>query len=277
MQVLNEIKIVSTALNLPGPLAVQKLQKMGAQVTKVEPPTGDPLHHFYPEWYKEVNAHQDIIELDPKLPEGRHQLNELLNEADLIFTTQRPSTLATWGLDQPSLQKTYPNLSHIALLGYLPPRQDEPGHDLNFLTQAGLVQPPNLPLTLFCDMASVDRLVAATLALLWKREKSKQSLYHQVTLEQVAHDLAEPLLRGATQPKNGPLGGQLAGYNLYQTKNGWLALGALEPQFQIQLKETLSLSGLNHEILAKAFLSKTSEDWKVFGRENHVPITVLEQ
>ena len=38
---LQGVKIVSLALNVPGPVAAARLTKLGADVTKVEPPTGD--------------------------------------------------------------------------------------------------------------------------------------------------------------------------------------------------------------------------------------------
>ncbi|MCX7669717.1 MAG: CoA transferase, partial [Anaerolineae bacterium] len=42
-QPLRGIRVVSLAVNLPGPLTAARYTELGAQVTKVVPPTGDPL------------------------------------------------------------------------------------------------------------------------------------------------------------------------------------------------------------------------------------------
>ena len=50
MNTLDGIRIVSTAVNVPGPVAVAMLRDRGAAVVKVEPPAGDPLSAWAPRW-----------------------------------------------------------------------------------------------------------------------------------------------------------------------------------------------------------------------------------
>ena len=47
-------KVVNLAYNLPGPVAAAELANLGAAVTKVEPPGGDPFVHFSRAWYQEL-------------------------------------------------------------------------------------------------------------------------------------------------------------------------------------------------------------------------------
>jgi alpha-methylacyl-CoA racemase len=49
---LRGVRIVSLALNLPGPAALMRLAKMGASCTKVNPPQGDPMAEYTPEGYE---------------------------------------------------------------------------------------------------------------------------------------------------------------------------------------------------------------------------------
>ncbi len=63
---LQGVKIVSLALNAPGPVAAARLTQMGAEVTKVEPPGGDALSHAAPAWYERFVEGQTRRETGPK-------------------------------------------------------------------------------------------------------------------------------------------------------------------------------------------------------------------
>ena len=90
--------VVSLAANLPGPLAARRLADLGAQVTKVEPPGGDQLGDHAPDWYRELVAGMDVRVIDLKDAGGREQLESLLDDAQLLLTASRPSSLARLGL-----------------------------------------------------------------------------------------------------------------------------------------------------------------------------------
>ena len=74
---LTGIRVVSTAGNLPGPLAAARLHDLGAQVTKVEPPSGDPLRAVAPGAYDELVAGQEVVTLDLRDDAGRERLAAL--------------------------------------------------------------------------------------------------------------------------------------------------------------------------------------------------------
>ncbi len=60
------IRVVSLAVNLPGPLTAARYVELGAHVTKVVPPTGDPLSFVSPEWHESLKEDQEEITLDLK-------------------------------------------------------------------------------------------------------------------------------------------------------------------------------------------------------------------
>ncbi|MDD2900606.1 MAG: CoA transferase, partial [Desulfuromonadaceae bacterium] len=64
MGVLDGIKIVNMALNLPGPAAAQRLSRMGADVVKIEPPAGDPMQNYYMDWYRDMARGHTRVTLD---------------------------------------------------------------------------------------------------------------------------------------------------------------------------------------------------------------------
>src|SRR5438132_29255 len=98
MQPLENIHILTLAINLPGPLAVARLRQMGATVVKVEPPGGDPLSFAKPDWYRELHEGVEILPLDLKEKDHRDELNRQLERADLLMTATRPAALARLGL-----------------------------------------------------------------------------------------------------------------------------------------------------------------------------------
>lgn len=71
------------------------------------------------------------------------------------------------------------------------------------------------------------------------------------------------------------LGGGLPRYNLYRTKNGWIALAALEDKFWIKLISKLRLNNIKvtKEILDELFIEKESVYWVNWANENGVPIS----
>ena len=150
------LRVVSTALNLPGPAACARLREFGAAVTKIEPPTGDPFEEFCPSWYRRLHEGTAVERLDLKSSTGIKAFHALLANADLLVTAQRPSALARLGLDPASLASRHGRLCHVAITGHPAPNEDVPGHDLTYLAMHGLIAPPAMPPTLFADMAGAE-------------------------------------------------------------------------------------------------------------------------
>src|SRR4029078_2236405 len=127
MNLLAGIRVVTTALNLPGPAACARLRDLGAAVTKIEPPSGDPMEAFNPSWYRRLHEGIEVRRLDLKQDAGREALAVLLEATDLLVTAQRAPALARLGLDAPLLPQTLPRLCHVAITGHAPPRDDVAG------------------------------------------------------------------------------------------------------------------------------------------------------
>jgi len=118
------IRVVTTALNLPGPAACARLRDLGAVVTKIEPPSGDPMEAFNSSWYRRLHGGIEVRRLDLKQDAGREALAALLEATDILVTAQRASALARLGLDAPSLAQRFPRLCHVAITGHAPPRDE---------------------------------------------------------------------------------------------------------------------------------------------------------
>jgi alpha-methylacyl-CoA racemase len=276
---LSGINIVSLALNVPGPVAAARFTQMGAAVTKIEPPAGDGLSKFAPAWYQSLCAGQAIIQLDLKSADGRNQLDALLANADLLLAAFRPAALQRLGLDWPSLHAQYPRLCFVGIVGYLPPEEERTGHDLTYQSDVGLLQPPQMPSSLFVDLAAAERAVSMALALLNKVARTRSAGCAWVSLHECAEDLSAPLRAGLTAA-GGLLNGGYPLYGFYQASDGWIAVAALEPHFAERLLLELKLlefklNDAARPELERIFLQRSAAAWDRWAIERGLPLAAV--
>jgi crotonobetainyl-CoA:carnitine CoA-transferase CaiB-like acyl-CoA transferase len=242
----------------------------------VEPPGGDPLARGISGWYADLHRGATVLRLDLKQQGDRARMDELLAGADLLVTSQRPGALARLGLDRAAVHARHPRLCQVAIVGHPAPDQDLPGHDLTYLAPTGLLAPPEMPRTLMADILGAERAASAALALLLARERNGGAGYTEVALSDGADVLALPLRHGLTGAGR-RLSGGFAGYNLYETRAGWIALGALEPHFWQRCRDLLGLGdNPDMDTMRAAFMARTAAEWVSWGREHDVPIVALD-
>ena len=270
---LADVRVVTTAVNLPGPVAAARLRDLGARVTKVEPPSGDPLRAVSEAAYTELVEGQEVVTLDLRSPEGQATLGRHLDGADLLMTASRPASLSRLGLDWSSLHGRHPRLCQVALVGAPGAEADRAGNDLTYQAGAGTLTPPHLPVVLAADLAGAERAVSEALALLLARASTGSVGYREVALQTACADLARPRRWGLTAP-DGPLGGALPAYRLYAAVDGWVALAALEPHFLTRTLAGLGVAGSVAELEA-AFRTRTVAEWEAFGVAHDIPLAAV--
>ena len=253
------------ALNAPGPLAASYLHQAGARVTKVEPPTGDPLATVCPGWYEELHQGVAVERLDLKNAEGQARMRELIGTADLFLSSQRPAALRRLQLDPASLaaQAETRAARTLNIVGETA-RPEIAGHDLTYLAQAGLLG-REIPRTLFADVMTAERAFSTGLQLL--REAPGTAAV--VGLFDSLAPLAAIRRHGLTGPGN-LLGGALPGYGIYDAAEGRVAIAALEPHFRERVYALLGLPPGSS--LVEIMLSRTAAEWEAWGESNDVPI-----
>jgi crotonobetainyl-CoA:carnitine CoA-transferase CaiB-like acyl-CoA transferase len=238
---LRGLRVLSLALNLPGPAALMRLAQMGAHCTKVNPPAGDPMQHYTTSGYDLLHAGVKHKTLDLKTEAGQAALHKLLPNTDVLLTSFRPSALAKLGLGWKVLHKQYPALSLIEVVGAPGPLAEIPGHDLTYQAEVGLVNGMDLPPSLFADMGGAVMASEATLKAVITLKATGKGTHHEVALSEAAAWLALPRQLGLTTP-NGAVGGAHAGYRVYACKNGRVAVAALEPHFATRLCEAAGVT-----------------------------------
>ena len=273
MKHLNGIRILNLSINLPGPLAAARLAQFGAEVVKIEPPSGDPLALACRPYYDHLAAGQRVLALDLKDAADRAELNTHLAAADLLITANRPSALDRLGLNWGALHAQFPRLCHAALVGYAPPNDNRPGHDLMFQASNGLIDPPHMPRTLVADLGAAEQLVSAAMALLLHRARTGESGYAQVAIEEAGEWFALPVRYGITI--DGALSGALHTYGIYRARDGYIVLAALESHFLERLVEALQLQKTTRENLESIFLTRTACEWETWALERNIPLVAV--
>ena len=238
---LRGVRVLSLALNLPGPAALMRLAQMGASCTKVNPPAGDPMQHYTPEGYDLLHKGVKHQTLDLKTAAGQAALHKLLPKTDVLLTSFRPSALSKLGLGWKALKKQYPALSLIEVVGAPGPLAEIPGHDLTYQAEVGLVNGMDLPPSLFADMGGALMASEATLQAVITLKTTGKGSRHEVALSTAAEWLALPRQLHMTTPE-GAVGGAHAGYRVYACKNGRVAVAALEPHFALRLCEAAGVT-----------------------------------
>jgi alpha-methylacyl-CoA racemase len=289
--VLQGIRVLSLALNLPGPAALMRCRRMGAACVKLEPPAGDPMGHYNQAAYAQLHEGVKVLAADLKTDAGQKLLHKELARTDVLLTSFRPSALAKLGLEWKNIHQLHPMLSQVAIVGGPGSRAEEPGHDLTYLAENGLVPGLELPATLYADMSgSIMASEAVLQAALLRNERyagtgdpHPQGVYIEVALSDAAAYLGLPRQWGLTQP-TGSVGGAHAGYRVYPCKDGRVAVAALEPHFAAALCAAAGapatdrgamLAPATHDAIAAFFALQTRAQLDVLAAERDIPLHTL--
>ncbi len=257
---LRSVRVLSLALNLPGPAALMRCQQMGATCIKLEPPAGDPMRHYSPPAYADLHEGVKVITADLKSDKGQQALHRQLARADILLTSFRPSALIKLGLTWKALHKQYAKLSQVAIVGSLGAAAEEPGHDLTYLAANDLITGLDLPATLYADMGGSLMASEAVLQAVLHQRSHEKGVYLEVALSSAAGFIALPRQWGLTTA-SAAVGGGHAGYRIYACKDGRVALAALEPHFAASLCKAAGLTASDMKSMWKPETHQAIADW----------------
>ncbi len=281
---LRGVRILSLALNLPGPAALMRCQHMGATCTKAEPPSGDPMGLYNKSAYATLHTGVKVLTADLKTEAGQKALHKALAKTDVLLTSFRPSAMVKLGLTWKALHKQYPMLSMVCIVGAPGARAEEPGHDLTYLADNGLVTGFDLPPTLYADMGGSLMASEAVLQATVARLTKGKGVNLEVALSDAAAYLAQPRNWGLTLP-TGAVGGAHAGYRVYPCKDGRVAVAALEPHFAAALCAAAGVKSsadrlamfnpATHQTIAAWLLKQTRKSLDKLAVDKDIPLHTL--
>jgi crotonobetainyl-CoA:carnitine CoA-transferase CaiB-like acyl-CoA transferase len=189
---LQGVKVIEMGVWVAGPAATGLMADWGADVIKVEPPTGDPQRFVFgalgvadqkgvPPFEIDNRGKRSVV-LDLRNDDDLQKIFALLEDADVFVSNVRPAGLARMGLDPESLTKRFPRLVYGQLTGYgaTGPDVDKAGYDIGaFWSRSGLahttVAPDELPPAIRSgqgDHTTGLSMAAGVLAALFDRERT---------------------------------------------------------------------------------------------------------
>lgn len=182
---LEGIRIIDLTTVLMGPFATQILADFGADVIKVEPPSGDTVRGIGPSRhggmghiFLHVNRNKRSIALDLKRPEGLATLMTLVRDADVLIYNIRPQAMKRLGISYEGLRAINPRLIYAGLYGYSEagPYAGKPAYDdliqgaaavPSLMSRASGGEPRYVPLTLAdrtVGLMAANAILAAVVA-----------------------------------------------------------------------------------------------------------------
>lgn len=258
---LTGVTVIDLSAYIAGPYGCSLLADLGAEVIKVEPPTGDTLRQ-YPSTlpgqsraFLGVNRSKRGITIDLKKPEGLKLLLRLVQRADVLVHNFRPLVPKRLGIDYESLRQANPRLIYCALTGYgsQGPLKDRAGYDQVLQAIAGICSfqgegktEPEIVYGSVVDFYAAALLAYAVNAALYHRERTGEGQDIGVSL--LASSLAMQATRfiwAESEPRNvwrDMRSGGVTG--IHPAKEGYLYLSANTPHFWQSLCELTGLMDL---------------------------------
>src|SRR5882757_4697181 len=242
------LRVIDLSRVLAGPLCTQMLADHGADVVKIEPPSGDETRGLGPPfdaagqaaYFGAVNRGKRGIALDLSRAEGRAVLEVLLKDADVLVENFLPGTMERWGLGyEAALSQRFPRLIYCGISGFGAdgPFGGLPGYDAVLQAMCGLMSINGSPESgatrvgvPIVDYVTGYNALTGILLALAARERSGRGQRVEATLFDTGLSLLVPhaanwLCSGRTPGLLGSAHPNIAPYDKFAARDGSVFLG----------------------------------------------------
>lgn len=252
---------------------------MGAKVIKVEAPgQGDYLKEMQSTLYRVLNRGKKNIKLDLKSPKDQKKFTALVKKCDVLLESFRPGVMDKLGFSFQRLKKSNPKiiLASITGFGQQGTYRDKAGHDLNYMSLSGLLNPPVIPTMQWADYVGGGMMgVIPILAALQGKKRKACHLDISITDSMKICGLGAQALAIAGEDIS-ILTGKVGRYQIYETADGrFVALAALEEKFWKNFCKVVGrpVESENIADLQKLFKTKTRDEWEKLGKKHDICLT----
>ncbi|MGW7542795.1 CaiB/BaiF CoA transferase family protein [Streptomyces sp. NPDC054770] len=268
---LSGVRVVELAGIGPGPFAAMLLADLGADVVRVDRPGGPGL--AVDPAYDVTNRNKRSVLVDLKSPDGPARVLDLADRADILIEGYRPGVAERLGVGPEDCHARNPRLVYGRMTGWgqQGPLAHRAGHDIAYIALTGTLgmigrpdEPPAVPANLLGDYAggSLYLVVGVLAALHHARATGTGQVVDAAIVDGTAHLAAMihgMVAAGRWQDRRAAnlLDGGCPYYGTYETADGgYMAVGALEPQFYAEFLRLLG--GLDD-------LADARKDWTRWG------------
>jgi len=251
--------------NLVGaPYAGMALADLGAEVIKVETPNGDLSRAFPPfnggesAFFGALNRGKRSVALQPRRPEARRWLTELVRTADVVVHNLRHGAMERLELSEPEVREINPAVIYavVSAFGSDGPDAARPGIDLVFQAESGMISitghsgdPPQKVATTIADFLAGTNISLLVCAALVERARTGRGKKVEVSLRDglVAVQStwnAIALAEGGQPARLGTASAFTAPNQIFEAADGSLALAVVADAHFRRLCEVIDRSDL---------------------------------
>jgi CoA:oxalate CoA-transferase len=242
---------------LAGPYGSMVLGDLGAEVIKIEPPTGELIRISNPPpafkgesgYFLAFNRNKKSVTLDLTTPAGLQAFYDLVKISDVVWDNNRAGVMARLKADYDTLKTINPKIVCCSVTGYgsSGPYAAWPSYDIIAQGMAGLLLqtgqpggPPIKPAPALADFSGALYGALGVMAALLRRERTGRGERVETNLVNGALALlsmhyALYFLNGIVPPPVGAGHLQAAPFGAYRTKDGWITIGASWPRIATTL------------------------------------------
>jgi len=285
---LHGVKVVEIASIGPGPFAVMMLADMGADVIRLERAGADA--GLGSGSWNHMHRGRPSVDCDLKSDRGRELALRLCEQADALVEGFRPGVMERLGLGPEEVAARNPRLVYGRMTGYgqQGPMSTVAGHDINYISLAGALgsiaragERPLFPLNLVGDFGGGGMLLALGVlaAIIEARTSGRGQVVDASMVEGASvmmtliHAMREIGI-WTDEAGTNLLDSGAHFYEVYECADGgFIAVGALEPQFYAKLLELMELDPADFpqldrsrwpelkERFAAVFRTKSRDEW----------------
>lgn len=265
---LHGLKVLDLSSHLSGPYCAMLLADHGADVIKIEKPKGGDEARGMPPYvagesapFMLWNRNKRSVALDLKSEAGKAVILDLVDQADILIENYRPGTLSRLGLSYEVLSKRNPRLilGSISGFGQTGPYSPRGGFDLITQGMSGLMSlcgpkdgPPfRLPIAI-SDVAAGMHLAVGILCAVERRHRTGKGQKVDVALLDSAisfgvYEAAHVFATSEQPPRLGQSHRGSSPYEVFETSDGWITIGAAQQNFWEALCDLVELPQLKSD------------------------------
>ncbi|MCM3569018.1 CaiB/BaiF CoA-transferase family protein [Neobacillus mesonae] len=309
---LEGIRVLDLTSVVMGPYCTLMLGDMGADVIKIENPSGDTTRYLGPSKNKgmgslflHLNRNKRSLALDLKSEEGRKILLDLVEEADILVHTLRPQSMERLGLLYEDIKKRNKKIIYCSMYGFSKegPYGDKPAYDDIIQAQSGIAAAqgeitgePQYLATVLADKTTGLVGLSSILAALYHRERSGEGQEIEVPMFEtmVAYTMIEHMYGKTFSPTEGSAyySRVVSPYRKpYKTKNGYIGVMIYNDKHWQSFFNLLGRSDLQrderftditartkhidfvYKTIEDIMITKVTEEWLELLQKGDIPCT----
>ncbi|MCZ6889466.1 MAG: CoA transferase [Gammaproteobacteria bacterium] len=305
---MSGVRVLDLTSMISGPIATMMLADPGADVSKIEPLTGDLVRHMgrpvggFTSVFLSANRSKRSLALDLKSEGGMRIIKRLIPSADVFVQNFRPGAIERMGLGEPVVRGLKPDIVYVSISGFgeTGPYAHKRVYDPVIQALSGLADiqmdadsgRPKMVRTIIPDKTTAVTAAQAMTAALFYRERTGKGQHVKLAMldAMIAYLWPEGMARYTfVEDELRPMGGERSPDLIYQTQDGYITAGAISdsewqgmctaldrPEWadDERFKSTNArvINGkLRRELTAEVLLTGTSAHWLERLDANNVP------